>query len=303
MQPITQAYVKEHLPLRAARAHKGNFGRVLVVAGSRRMCGAGFLCAKSALTAGAGLVYWALPASMQPTFAAALPEAITIPLPENTEGEIDASAWELFPELCETYKPSLLVAGPGMGNSALLPLLLKNTSLPLIVDADALNALARIAGWHAAWPVERPAIFTPHGMEMSRLLGEPVAANEQTRQAQVTALAQLSRGVCLLKGMPTLVAAQTPDKIQLFENTTGSQALAKAGSGDVLSGVIAGLWAQLGTAEGFSLQTALQATVCAVYLHGLAGELAAQTKSTYSVLASDTLAQLPRAFIQVQEGA
>ena len=303
MQPITQAYVKEHLPIRARHAHKGNFGRVLVVAGSRRMCGAGFLCAKSALTAGAGLVYWALPASMQPVFAAALPEAITIPLPENEQGELDANSWELFPEICETYKPSLLVVGPGMGNSPLLPLILQNTSLPLLVDADALNALAHITAWHTQWPVERPAIFTPHGMEMSRLLGEPVAVDNQARQQQVTTLAQLSRGVCLLKGMPTLVAAQTPEKLYILENTTGTPALAKAGSGDVLSGVIAGLWAQLGTAEGFSLRSALHATACAVYLHGLAGELAAQAKSPYSVLASDTLAQLPRAFIQVQEGA
>ncbi len=303
MQPITQAYVKEHLPLRAAHAHKGNFGRVLVVAGSRRMCGAGFLCVKSALTAGAGLVYWALPASMQSVFAAALPEAITFPLPENNSGEIDASAWELFPELCGIYKPSLLVAGPGMGSSPLLPLLLQNSSLPLLVDADALNALAHIPGWHTQWPVDRPAIFTPHGMEMSRLLGEPVAVDEKARQAQVTALATLSHGVCLLKGMPTLVAAHTLETFHLFENTTGSPALAKAGSGDVLSGVIAGLWAQLGTAEGFSVRTALQAAVCAVYLHGLAGELAAQAKSLYSVLASDTLAQLPRAFVQVQERA
>ncbi len=302
MHPITQELVKSWLPVRRAEAHKGCFGRVLVVAGSRRMCGAGLLCAKSVLAAGAGLVYWALPARMQPSFAAALPEAITLPLPENEQGEIAASAWEIFPEICARYNPSLIVVGPGMGQSPLLPLLLSNSALPLIVDADALNVLSRQTGWHTSWPKERPAIFTPHAMEMARLLGESVAQEESARQAQVTKLAQLTSGVCLLKGPHTLVAAHTAQEGSLFQNTTGTVALAKAGSGDVLSGLIAGLWAQLGTAEGFSIATALKAGVCGVYLHGLAGEIAAQFKGTYSVLAGDTLAEIAKAFKRVQEG-
>ncbi len=301
MQPITQAQVKKWLPVRPAGAHKGNFGRVLVVAGSRTMCGAGALCARGVLMAGAGLVYWALPASMQPAFAAAFPEAITIPFPEDENGQIAANAWELFPELCERYQPGVVVAGPGMGQSPLLPNLLQNLSLPLLVDADALNSLARMPGWHRAWPQERPAIFTPHAGEMARLLGESIAQNETERLTQITNLAQLTQGVCLFKGEHTLVAANEGVSLQTFQNTTGSVALAKAGSGDVLGGLIAGLWAQLGTAEGFSVHTALKAAVCAVYLHGLAGELAAQSKSIYSVLASDTLAAIPCAFRKVQE--
>ena len=301
MQLITQAQVKKWLPVRDADAHKGNFGRVLVVAGSRNMCGAGFLCAKSALIAGAGLVYWALPQSLQSAFAAALPEVITIPLPENDFGEINASAWELFPDICQSYKPSLLVAGPGMGKSSFLPLLLANCALPLVVDADALNMLARQSAWHTSWPKERPAIFTPHAMEMARLLGKPAAENESARVTQVMELAQLTEGVCLLKGAHTLVASQFNKEKQLFQNTTGTVALAKAGSGDVLSGLLAGLWAQLGAVEGFSTHSALKAAVCGVYLHGLAGELAAQTHSVYSVLASDTLACVPGAFRHIQE--
>ena len=296
MQFITQAQVKSWLPVRSAGAHKGNFGRVLVIAGSRMMCGAGFLCAKSALVAGAGLVYWALPASMQPTFAAVLPEVITIPLPENQNGEIDASAWELFPEMCERYKPSLVVVGPGMGKSSLLPLLLADCALPLIVDADALNMLSRQTAWHTHWPKERPSIFTPHAVEMARLLGETAAEDESARMAQVTKLMHFTGGACLLKGMHTLVGAQLNKDEQIFQNTTGTAALAKAGSGDVLSGMLAGLWAQLGTKEGFSLHTALKSAVCGVYLHGLAGELAAQKQGEYSVLASDTLACIPGAF-------
>lgn len=298
MFPILQSQVKQALPRRPATAHKGDFGRVLVVAGSRTMCGAGFLCAKSALAAGAGLVYWALPASMQPSFAAALPEVITWPLPETQTGEISSTAWELFPELCQRIRPSLLVVGPGMGESPLLPLLLQNSSLPLIVDADALNALSRMAAWHTSWPKERPAIFTPHGAEMARLLNNPIAKDEPTRQAQVEKLAQLTGGVCLLKGARTLVCAGA----ELFENTTGGPALAKGGAGDVLSGVIAGLWAQLGTSQGFSRSSAFAAALCGVYLHGLAGDLAAQAKGPYSVLATDLLHFLPCAFVALAQG-
>ena len=298
MQPITQALVHEWLPMRAQAAHKGHFGRVLVVAGSRTMCGAGLLCAKSALASGAGLVYWAIAKSMQPAFAAALPEAITLPLPENADGEIDESAWELLPEICAQLKPSLLVVGPGMGQSPLLPLVLQNISLPLIVDADALNALARQPGWHSTWPQERPAIFTPHAAEMARLLNSPVATDNAARRAYVEKLAELTGGVCLLKGEHTLVSNQK----ELFENTTGGPALAKGGAGDVLAGMIAGLWAQLGSQQGFSVHTALQAAASGVYLHGLAGDLAAQDKGPYSVLAQDIISYIPRAFVNVLEG-
>lgn len=298
MQPITQALVHQWLPARAQTAHKGDFGRVLVVAGSRTMCGAGLLCAQSALTAGAGLVYWALAKSMQPAFAAAVPEVITLPLPENGAGEIDESAWELLPEICAQCKPSLLVAGPGMGHSPLVPLLLQNISLPLIVDADALNALARDPGWHSTWPKERPAVFTPHAAEMARLLNSPLAADEKIRQAYVEKLAQLTGGVCLLKGARTLVCCGK----ELFENTTGGPALAKAGSGDVLCGMIAGLWAQLGAQQGFSVHTALQAAASGVYLHGLAGDLATQARGPYSVLAQDVISYIPHAFVSVLEG-
>lgn len=303
MELLTQAQIRDWLPVRARAAHKGNFGRVLVVAGSRTLCGAGFLCAKSVLAAGAGLVYWALPKSMQPAFAAALPEAITIPLPETPSGEMDASAWELFPELCEHYQPSLLVAGPGMGHSPLLPILLQNATLPLLVDADGLNALARLPGWQSTWPTERPCIFTPHPGEMARLLKTSIALDEAARRTQAETWARTTGGVCVLKGAGTLVTAMQRQALCIFENTTGGPALAKGGSGDVLAGVIAGLWAQLGSQTGFSVHTALQAAACGVYLHGLAGDISARKNGPYSVLARDILAALPDAFKQVEAAA
>lgn len=293
--------LEQWLPRRPKKAHKGTFGRVLVVAGSRSMCGAGFLCAKSALAAGAGLVYWALPQSMQPAFAAALPEVITLPMPENESGAIDLQACELLTEICKTYSPSLVAVGPGMADSPVLPGLLHHITLPLIVDADGLNALSRKSGWYRTWPKERPAIFTPHAGEMARLLGTSVASDDAVRQEQVKQLAELTQGVSVLKGAPTYVCAPLGEEVQIYQNTTGGPALAKAGSGDVLCGVIAGLWAQLGTAEGFSVRTAWRAAVCGVFLHGRAGDLAARAKGEYSVLASDVLSFLPHAFLSEQK--
>ncbi len=298
MKQITRETFRSLLPARPRQAHKGSFGRVLVVAGSRMMCGAGLLCAKSALRAGAGLVFWALPESMQPAFAAALPEAITVPLPQNDRGEIAAEAFYVLQDFARQRQPSVMVVGPGMGESPLLPLLLTKSLLPLVADADALNALARQADWDKTWPRQRPCIFTPHPGEMARLLNARTALDETARREQVEMLCQLTGAVSILKGAGTLVCAQTQGQLHVWQNTTGGPALAKAGSGDVLSGVIAGLWAQLGTSEGFHTQTALKAALCGVYLHGLAGDLAALKRTDYGVLAGDTAEYVPQAFLE-----
>lgn len=298
MKQITRDIFRSLLPKRPRQAHKGSFGRVLVVAGSRTMCGAGFLCAKSALRAGAGMVFWALPESMQPAFAAALPEVITLPMPQNRRGEIAAEAFGLLADFIRLRQPSLMVLGPGMGESPLLPPVLTQGTLPLVADADALNALARQNGWDQTWPRQRPCIFTPHPGEMARLLGTRTATDEAARKEQAEMLCQLTGSVSILKGAGTLVCAQREGQLYLWQNTTGGPALAKAGSGDVLSGVIAGLWAQLGTAEGFNTQTALKAALCGVYLHGLAGDLAAVKRTDYGVLAGDTADSIPQAFLE-----
>ena len=294
MNLITPEQVRSWLPARPQNAHKGSFGRVLVAAGSRTMCGAGYLCAKSALAAGAGLVFWAIPASMQPAFAAALPEVITLPLPETEAGEISGDALYTLTDFIAAKRPSLAVVGPGMGESPLLIPFLQTCNLPLVVDADALNALAKEPNWTVWWPKNRPCIFTPHPGEMARLLRTQAASAAEERIKQVEDLQQKTGGVCLLKGAHTLVSA----KAQLWQNTTGGPALAKAGSGDVLAGVIAGLWAQAGAQEGFT-HGALQAACCGVYLHGLAGDIAARKRTNYGVLARDTAASVPEAFCEL----
>lgn len=296
MEKITRQAAVSLLPLRPDQAHKGDFGRVLVVAGSVTMCGAGLLCAKSALLTGAGKVYWALPQPLQPAFAAALPEVITCPLPTTPAAEISPAAWPVLQEKIEQIRPSLIVVGPGLGQSSLLPLLLSQVSLPLVLDADALNWLAQTKDF----VFKQPVILTPHPGEMARLLGQGIATDQAARLEQVKQLAQLTKGVCILKGPSTLVAVCRGDgHIEVKQNTTGSVALAKAGSGDVLAGIVAGLWAQQGTARGWTLDTAFEAACCGVYLHGLAGELAAQEKSVYGVLASDTAAHIGAAIRQI----
>lgn len=295
IQKIQPALVASYLPLRARNAHKGNFGRVLVVAGSRSMCGAGLLCAKSALTAGGGLVYWALPQSMQPYFAPALPEVITIPLPETDSGEIALSALPILEKFIQDKNISLVVIGMGLGKSPLVYPFLTKIKIPTLIDADGLNELAREKVDFNASDFSH-CIFTPHAGEMARLLGGEIAVCEKTRLEQVRTLAQLSKGVAVLKGADTLVC----EGKQIFQNITGGSALAKGGAGDVLSGMIAGLWAQLGSAEKFSKQSALKACVCGVYLHGLAGDFAAAARSEYAVLAQDIISYLPKAFLAVE---
>ena len=294
MNLITPEQIRSWLPARPQQAHKGSFGRVLVVAGSRTMCGAGYLCAKSALLAGAGLVFWALPKSMQPAFAAALPEVITLTMPETEDGLLSADGLYELTDFTACQKPSLAVLGPGMGESPLIIPFLQTCNLPLVADADALNALSKDPAWTIWWPKNRPCIFTPHPGEMARLLRSRIASTAAERVTQVEDLQQKTSGVCLLKGPQTLVCGAE----QTYQNTTGGPSLAKAGSGDVLAGVIAGLWAQAGSQKGF-LNTALPAACCGVYLHGLAGDLAARKRTDYGVLARDTAACVPEAFGEI----
>ena len=294
MDKITRQEVVSLFPPRDPRAYKGVFGRVLVIAGSRQMCGAGLLCAKGALRAGAGLVYWALPASMQPTFAAAFPEVITIPLPENERGEIAQTAWPVITDFIEKQHPTVAVFGMGMQESPVLAQLLQELTLPLVVDADGLNALSKMPSFR----FKQPAILTPHAGEIARLLNTALTLDETFRLLQAAQLAEQTDAICVLKGPDTVVAVSDKGKLNSWQNPTGGPALAKGGSGDVLSGVVAGIWAQF-AAQGLTIKNGLQAAKCAVYVHGLAGDLAAEKLSDYGVLASDTLSYLPVAINQV----
>ncbi len=295
---LTRKQVLSFLPKRPLRSHKGTFGRVLVIAGSEKMAGAGVLCTRAILQTGAGLAALALPKSRQSTAAAALPEMLTLPLAEK-DGVLSVRAVKQVQQFIKNFKPSLILIGPGLAQAPfILPFLEKNT-LPAVVDADALNALARSRMGIQKICGRFPLICTPHPGEMQRLLGQKISADDSKRPLYAKELSARTGGVSVLKGYHTVVT----DGEKVYVNTTGGPALAKAGSGDTLAGFIAGLWAQLGTAAGFNNASALKAAACGVYLHGLCGDLAAAQLTPRCVLASDVAAQLPRAFKRLERAA
>jgi ADP-dependent NAD(P)H-hydrate dehydratase len=271
------------LPSRPRDAHKGSFGRVLVVAGSRGMSGAAVLCGSAALRGGAGLVRVAVPHGILPTVAAANPCYMTAPLAEDDHGRVAADA---LPALLELAHASTVVAiGPGLGQGegpgVVVKELLARINAPVVLDADGLNALGSdpspLRGRTA------PLILTPHPGEFARLLGSDTAAVQADRQSLAVRFAEANRVVLVLKGQGTVVT----DGTRLYVNTTGNPGMATGGSGDVLTGVIAALAAQ--RLEPF------EAAQLGVFLHGCAGDLAAAHLGEVGLIAADLLDQLPRA--------
>jgi NAD(P)H-hydrate epimerase len=272
------------LPPRAAGANKGDYGRVLAVAGSRGMSGAAVLCAGAALRGGAGLVRLALPESVLPIVAAANPCYMTVPLPEDRDGRLSARA--LAPLVEAAPWATAIALGPGLGQSADVTAVvlgvLGQTTVPLVVDADGLNAVAPHLDVLSARTA--PTVLTPHPGEFARLLGCTTADVQAQRQEAAVAFATSRRVVVALKGHGTVVT----DGRRVFVNTTGNPGMATGGTGDVLTGLICALLAQ-----GLEAFTAAQV---GVYLHGLAGDLARDDLGEAGLIASDLLGYLPRAF-------
>ena len=296
IKKITLEVIKPLLPRRRGDSHKGDYGRVLVVAGSRGMTGAAILTARAALKAGAGLVTVACPETERPVAACALPESMTFGA-ACARGAFSVKAAAQLAALAAEKNFDVVLIGPGIGSSpaarAFVLKLLKTLRLPAVIDADALNALA--AGPRPFKIAASPFIITPHPGEAGRLLGKKIA----DRPAAAARLAALTGGVAVLKGQGTLVCG---GKI-ILKNTTGGPALAKGGSGDVLAGLCAGFLAQAGRARGFNPGTALSSAALAVHLHGLCGDLAAKKFTERCVLAGELLDFLPAAIRSVRHGA
>ncbi len=272
--------------------HKNTFGHVLVLAGSGGMSGAAYLASKGVLRAGAGMVATCLPESLADLFDLALPEALTKGVAETRERMISLAAW---PEIEQNLAgKKAVVFGPGIGSGStdrqigdLLHKVL-TADLPVVLDADGLNILAKDVGILDD-STQAPLIMTPHPGEMARLLGTKVAAIQQNRVEAALQAAEKFHAVVVLKGAATITAI--PEGL-VFVNSTGCPALATAGSGDVLAGTIGGLLAQ-----GLN---APQAAVLGVYLHGLAGDLLAQEKGLRGVLAEEIANALPLALKALQ---
>ena len=278
-----------HTP-RAAAANKGNFGHVLLVGGSTGKSGAPAMAALGALRAGAGLVTAAVPTPILELVAGVAPELMTWPLMATAVGHIAAE--NLAPELIEalTAGKTVLAIGPGLGQSPetvkFIAGLLSATKMPTVIDADALNLLATKPALLAKLAKERMLVLTPHPGEMARLAGIPVAEVQADRLGVARDFAQRNGVTLVLKGARTLIAH--PDG-RVAVNTTGNPGMAKGGSGDLLTGLIAGLLAQYPNDPA-------QAVEAAVTLHGLAGDLAVREADEHTLLATDSLAHLSRAF-------
>jgi NAD(P)H-hydrate epimerase len=282
------------LPLRRRpEAHKGDFGHALIVAGSRGKSGAAILAAWGALRVGAGLVTVATPDNILSVVASGLPELMTAPLQDTETGSISLRNLDYgrFAELTK-YK-TVLALGPGLSTHAetqqFARAVVAETTLPIVLDADGLNAFA---GRADELPKRKTALLavTPHPGEMARLLGcTPRDVQRNRLQAALQAAARWQTFV-VLKGYRTIVA--TPDG-RAYVNSTGNPGMATGGTGDVLTGMLAGLTAQFGVAHW--------GTVLAfgVYLHGLAGDLAAEQVGQASLMASDLIRALPQALQQV----
>ena len=289
---LTREGVAGLLPRRSPVAHKGSCGAVAVVAGSEGMTGAACLTADAALRAGAGRVRLGAPASLHDILETKLTEVMTRPLPEVRRARC-LSLRALGDVLGLLDKARALAIGPGLGRhretGELVRRLLSRPDLPpAVVDADALHALAE------ADPGPAPErVLTPHAGEFQRLSGSDPDRIAGDRLRLAAGFASGRSVVLVLKGAPTVVAA--PDG-RTFVNPTGNAGMATAGSGDVLTGLVAGLLAQ-----GVP---ALAAAACAVYVHGLAGDLALDDLGPWSMCATDIGDRVPRALLEVSgEGA
>ncbi len=279
---------------RAASANKGSFGHVLVVGGtfgsSGGKAGAPAMTALGAMRAGAGLVTAAVPTPALPVIASFAPELMTWPLAATRKGQIAVKNVEKKRIAELIAGKSVLAIGPGLGQGAEVAKfvvgLLGATKIPAVVDADALNILAAKPALIKKLAKGRTMVLTPHPGEMARLLGVTVAEVQAGRLETARKFAQRMGVTLVLKGARTLIAR--PDG-RVAVNTSGNPGMAKGGSGDLLTGLIAGLLAQ------FPHDPA-QAVEAAVYLHGLAADLAVRDGDEHTLLPTDSLTQLARAF-------
>ena len=274
-------------------AHKGDFGHALIVAGSVGKSGAASLAAWGALRAGAGLVTVATASEVLPIVAPTLPEMMTEPLLCTEAGSISARNLE-YGRFSRVMKgKSVMALGPGLSTDVetqrFARTILAETDLPVILDADGLNAFAGRAD-ELRQRTTRHLALTPHPGEMARLAGCTVAEVQQDRLRGALKAASRWNVIVVLKGRHTIVA--TPDGRGFF-NSTGNPGMATGGTGDVLTGILAGLTAQFGT-EGWETVLAL-----GVHLHGLAGDFAAANVGEAPMIASDLLRSLPRAYRQI----
>jgi len=287
---ITGDEFPDALHRRAEETHKGDYGKVLIVGGSRGKSGAASMAGKAALRSGAGLVTVATPSSCLPIVASSMPELMTEPLEETNAGSIANAS---IATLCAGK--TVLAIGPGLGahpeTQAFVRIAVREATMPVVLDADGLNAFAAHTR-ELRGSESRPVIITPHPGEMARLIGGTIEQVNANRIKIARDFSTKQNVVVVLKGFRTVVA--TPDA-DVYINSTGNPGMATGGVGDILTGMLAGIVAQK------TLGTLTQRVVFAVYLHGLAGDLAAEDIGEESLVATDLAGFIGAAWRQIRE--
>lgn len=279
---IDRDMIAAGLPRRVTNSNKGDYGRVLIISGSTGMTGSGCLCANAALRSGAGLVYLGVPASLAPIYSAALLEPIVLPLDDNGKGVFsNAGAEEIIEKL---EKISAVAVGPGIstgeGAAKTVYSIIENTKVPLILDADALNIISNDI--NILLKLKTQAVITPHPGEMARLTGLKISEIQANRCKVAEDFAREWGIIVVLKGARTVIAI--PDG-RVYICIDGNPGMSTAGTGDVLTGIIAGL-----AAQGIALESA---AIAGVYLHAKAGDLTAMHKGMAGMVAGDILEKIP----------
>ncbi|MBU1084585.1 MAG: NAD(P)H-hydrate dehydratase [Candidatus Omnitrophota bacterium] len=279
---------KEHMnkiPERKDASHKGDYGKVLIIAGSRGMTGAAYLASQGALLAGSGLVTCGVPGSLNVIMEIKLTEVMTLALPETKNAALSMKGAEkiiTFSAGCDAA-----AIGPGLGREEetgkLVKELLERMDIPVVLDADGINALK--SGGSILKGRNAPTVITPHPGEMARFLGIDAGKVQADREGIAKKVSEETGCIVCLKGHKTVVAS--PDG-EIYINSTGNSGMATGGTGDVLTGMITSFIGQ-----GVN---AYSAAVNAVYLHGLAGDIAASKKGAFSMTATDILDNLHEAF-------
>lgn len=291
---ITEEEVRNILPKRPGDAHKGTCGKVFLIAGSTGMTGAATLASLSCLRAGAGMAILGIPQSLNDIMEVKVTEVMTKPLPDVRKK--GALALRGLGEIMQALKWADCVAlGPGLGQHfetvELVRRLVTRIELPMVIDADGLNAIAKDSS--ILNQAEAPLILTPHIGELSRLINVPIEEIAKDRIKFASESAKKFNCVVVFKGAPTIVGE--PER-QVYVNPTGNAGMATAGSGDVLTGVIVGLLAQILMMKRQDIRkTMLESALAGVYIHGLCGDLAKEEKGEMGMIAGDMMEKVPEA--------
>lgn len=286
---INNEIVRSLLPTRLSYGHKGSFGKVLILAGSRGMTGAACLTSEAAIRSGAGLVYLGIPKTLNSIMEVKLTEVITLPLAETKSQSLSEEAEvEIFKFINDF---SVIGIGPGISRNLesqrLARKIIEKSTLPIVVDADAIYALKEDLA--LLKKTKSPVVITPHPGEMAYIINKDINYVLDNQLEVTREIAQDFEVVVVLKGARTIIAS---DKGEVYINIGDNSGMATGGSGDVLTGIICGLLAQ--GADNFS------AAIAGVYIHSLAGDLARKVKGERGMIASDILSQVPQAFMNLE---